>query len=84
MRTIFTLSNPNEERLMAIAAHPSRDGTLFLGTTRGVYMSENDGVDWEPYRLGMPSVPITRLVFDEGFLYAATYGRGLWRCRPCP
>ena len=84
MTTIFTLPNPEEERLMSMVAHPSRDGTLFLGTTRGVYISENEGADWEPYRLGMPAVPITHLLFDQGFLYAATYGRGLWRCKPCP
>ena len=84
MTTIFTLPNPEEERLMSMVAHPSREGTLFLGTTRGVYISENEGADWEPYRLGMPAVPVTHLLFDQGFLYAATYGRGLWRCRPCP
>jgi hypothetical protein len=83
MTTIFMLSNPQEERLMSMVAHPSRDGTLFLGTTRGVYISENEGAAWQPYRLGMPSVPITNLLFDQGFLYAATYGRGLWRCTPC-
>jgi hypothetical protein len=84
MTTIFTLPNPEDERLMSIVAHPSRDGTLFLGTTRGMYISENEGADWEPYRLGMPQVPITQLLFDQGLLYAATYGRGLWRCTPCP
>jgi hypothetical protein len=83
MTPICAWPNPNQERLMSLVAHPSRDGTFFLGTNRGVYISENDGADWGPYRLGMPSVPITHLSFDQGFLYAGTYGRGLWRCKPC-
>lgn len=75
--------DPNE-RLMSLVSHPSRDETLFLGTSRGVYLSEDGGASWEQYRLGMPAVPITELSFDQGYLYAATFGRGLWRCRPCP
>jgi hypothetical protein len=84
MSVVFEIANPESERLIALAAHPSREGTLFLGTTRGVYLSESDGASWTPYRSGMPSVPVTQLIFDQGFLYAATYGRGLWRCKPCP
>lgn len=74
---------PNE-RLMSLVAHPIRDDTFFLGTSRGVYLSQDGCVNWEPYRQGMPPVPITELSFDQGYLYAATFGRGLWRCRPCP
>lgn len=69
---------------LALATHPAREGTLFLGTNRGVYLSEDGGSSFRPYRRGMPQVPVTELTFDEGYLYAATFGRGLWRCRPCP
>jgi hypothetical protein len=83
MSVVFEIANPESERLMSLAAHPNREGTLFLGTTRGVYLSEDDGAGWSLYRSGMPSVPVTQLMFDRGYLYAATYGRGLWRCKPC-
>jgi hypothetical protein len=83
MQPVHEWPNPKDERLISLVAHPSREGTLFLGTTRGVYLSENEGVNWSPYSRGLPSVPVMSLVFDSGFLYAATYGRGLWRCRPC-
>ena len=69
---------------MALAEHPERANTLFLGTNRGVYVSDGGGADWRRYRVGMPGVPVTRLSFDQGYLYAATFGRGLWRCKPCP
>ena len=72
-----------EETLMSLVPHPSRDGTLFLGTNHGVRISEDSGTNWREYGLGLPNVPVTELTFDRGYLYAATYGRGLWRCRPC-
>ena len=81
--TLHIWDEPNES-LMSLVAHPTRDDTLFLGTSRGVYLSDNGGHDWQPYHLDLPAVPITQLSFDQGYLYAATFGRGLWRCRPCP
>jgi hypothetical protein len=80
--TLHTELRPNET-LLSLVAHPTRDYTMFLGTNRGVYLSEDGGSTWEPYRQSMPRVPITELSFDQGYLYAATLGRGLWRCRPC-
>ena len=81
--TVQVWPDPNES-LMSLVPHPTRDNTLFLGTNHGVYLSENDGDDWQPYQLEMPKVPVTELTFDQGYLYAASFGRGLWRCKPCP
>ncbi len=80
--TVHAWTEPNES-LMSLAAHPTRERTLFLGTSRGVYLSEDDGQNWQAYNLDLPAVPITQLSFDQGYLYAATFGRGLWRCKPC-
>ena len=81
--TVHVWPEPNES-LMSLVAHPTRDKTFFLGTSRGVYLSEDGGSDWRPYLVEMPAVPITGLSFDQGYLYAATFGRGLWRGKPCP
>lgn len=83
IETIHVSSSPDES-FMSFAMHPSRAWTLFLGTNRGVYVSATYGRSWEPYQLELPAVPVTELIFDGSFLYAATFGRGLWRCRPCP
>ena len=72
-----------DEGLLSLAAHPTREATMFLGTSRGVYLSESGGTSWSPYMLALPHAPVTELIFDGGLLYAATLGRGLWRCRPC-
>jgi hypothetical protein len=80
--TVHVPSDP-EETLLSLAPHPTRQSTLFLGSNRGVYLSEDDGANWRAYDLGLPNVPVTELTFDLGSLSAATYGRGLWRCKPC-
>lgn len=79
----FIWNSPNEY-LLSLAADPSNSDRLFLGTTRGVYLSENRGLSFEPYQAGRPHVPITELTFDQDHLYAATLGRGLWVSEPLP
>lgn len=76
--------NSPDEYLLSLAVDPSNSDRLFLGTTRGVYLSENRGLSFEPYQDGLPHVPITELTFDQDYLYAATLGRGLWVFEPLP
>lgn len=70
------------ERLISMAADPGCPNVLYLGTTRGVYVSNDSGEHWSPYGPGFPKVPVTELIFDQSHLYAGTFGRGLWRCTP--
>ena len=81
--TVYVWPETNES-LISLVAHPVREGTLFAGTNKGIYLSEDCGQSWRKYRRGMPAVPITDLHFSKGYLYASTLGRGLWRCKPCP
>ena len=62
----------------AIRADPERRGLLYAGTERGVYMSLDDGANWEPLQLNLPVVPITDLAIKDRDLIAATQGRGYW------
>ena len=61
-----------------IRADPVRPGLLYAGTERGLYVSRNDGADWESLQLDLPIVPITDLAVREHELVAATQGRGYW------
>lgn len=61
----------------AIAADDVRQGLLFAGTERGVYVSFNDGGAWHPLP-GLPVVPVTDLEIKENDLVVATQGRGYW------
>jgi photosystem II stability/assembly factor-like uncharacterized protein len=57
---------------------PVRKGLLYAGTETGVYVSMNDGQDWQPLQLNLPVVPITDLTIKDNDLIAATQGRAFW------
>lgn len=57
------------------------NGDLYTATDVGVFGSGNQGVDWEAIAVGMPSVVVTDLHIhqDTQHLYAATYGRSIYK-----
>src|SRR5258708_29681855 len=59
---------------------PVRKGLLYLGTEGGLYVSFNDGKNWQPLQAGLPHAPVYWLTVQERFhdLAVATYGRGFW------
>ena len=54
---------------------------LYVGMDIGVYYRDNSMEDWTLYNASLPNVVISELEidYDESKIYAATYGRGLWR-----
>ncbi|HYV98191.1 MAG TPA: glycosyl hydrolase [Gemmatimonadaceae bacterium] len=62
----------------AIREDPARKGLLYAGTEHGVYVSFNDGANWQPMRLNMPPVAVHDLMIKEGDLLAATHGRSFY------
>ncbi len=61
-----------------VRADPKRKGLLYCGTESGMYISFDDGENWQPFQLNLPIVPITDLVVKNDNLIAATQGRSLW------
>jgi photosystem II stability/assembly factor-like uncharacterized protein len=57
---------------------PVRKGLLFCGTERAVYVSFNDGDDWQPLRLNMPATSIRDLVVHDDDVVVGTHGRSFW------
>ena len=57
---------------------PKKKGLLYAGTETGMYISFNDGVNWQPFQLNLPIVPITDLAIKDNNLIVATQGRSLW------
>jgi len=55
-----------------------RKGLLYAGTETGLYISWNDGVNWQPFQLNLPVVPINDLTIQDNDLIAATAGRSFW------
>ena len=61
-----------------LRADPARQGLLYAGSERGLYISEDDGDQWRAFQLNLPLVPISDLAINQGDLIAATQGRGFW------
>jgi hypothetical protein len=53
---------------------------LYLGTENALYVSFDDGENWQPLQLNLPHVPVYGVTVQEHFndLVLATYGRGFW------
>jgi hypothetical protein len=59
---------------------PVRQGLLYLGTEGGLFVSYDDGTNWQPLQNNLPHAPVYWMVVQERFndLAIATYGRGFW------
>jgi hypothetical protein len=55
-----------------------RKELLFAGTECAVYVSLDDGDNWESLRLNMPATSIRDLIIKDDDLAVATHGRGFW------
>jgi photosystem II stability/assembly factor-like uncharacterized protein len=62
----------------AVREDTVRKGLLFAGTELGVYVSFNDGEDWQPLQLNLPVVSIRDLTVHGNDLSIATHGRSFW------
>ncbi|MGH9518852.1 MAG: WD40/YVTN/BNR-like repeat-containing protein, partial [Terriglobales bacterium] len=61
-----------------VKSDPVRRGLLFAGTEMGVYVSFNDGDNWQPLQLNLPHTSARDFVIHENSLVVATHGRGFW------
>ncbi len=68
----------DEAWVRVVREDPERQGLLYAGTELGLYISFDDGANWEKWQGNLPIVPITDLKVHHGDLLAATQGRGFW------
>src|SRR5215471_12577855 len=61
-----------------IREDPTRRGLLYAGTETGLYISFDDGANWQPFQLNLPATPVTDLVIKDKDLIVATQGRSFW------
>ena len=63
-----------------IREDPNKRGLLYAGTETGMYISFDDGANWQSMQLNLPVTPITDLAIHkrEKELVAATQGRSFW------
>ena len=68
----------SEHFTRVLRADPKKEGLLYAGTENGMYISFNDGANWQSFQMNLPIVPITDLTIKNDNLIAATQGRSFW------
>ena len=69
---------PGGAPVNVVREDPKRKGLLYAGTERAVYVSFDDGDNWQSLRLNMPATSIRDLIVKDNDLAVGTHGRGFW------
>jgi photosystem II stability/assembly factor-like uncharacterized protein len=69
---------PAGQIVNAVREDPEQKGLLFAAAEKGIYVSFDDGVNWESLRLNLPATSVRDLIIKNDDLIAATHGRGFW------
>lgn len=62
----------------AVREDLKKPGLLYLATEHGVYISFNDGAQWQSLQLNLPDTPIRDLVLKNDDVVLGSHGRGFW------
>jgi len=69
---------PNGSFVNAVREDPKRRGLLYAGTERGVYVSFDDGANWQLLQLNLPVTSIRDIAVHGDDIVLATHGRSFW------
>ena len=69
---------PGNYYTRAVRADPVRKGLLYAGTEWGMFISFDDGENWQPFQLNLPITSIRDLHIRDNSLIVATHGRSFW------
>ena len=78
--TKITEGLPDNAFCRVIREDPNKKGLLYAGTEIGIFVSFNDGANWQPLNNNLPVTPIHDLQIQarEKDLCVATHGRAFW------
>ncbi len=69
---------PADYPVRTVREDPARQGLLYAGTEFGVFVSFNDGRNWQSLQLNLPITPVTGMRVAHDDLAVATQGRSFW------
>ena len=69
---------PNNTFVRVVREDPKKRGLLYAGTETGLYVSFDDGENWRPLQLNLPTTPVHDLEIKGDDLVVATHGRAFW------
>jgi len=67
-----------DDYVHAIREDITRPGLLYAGSEHGIWVSYNDGDNWESLRLNLPDVQVSDIAVTEKDIVIATHGRSIY------
>ena len=87
----MSLNLPNVPVNSVVIQPNTMESIVYVGTDLGVYFTSDTSTAWQLYSTDLPNVIVSELEIDtaNNELYAATFGRGVWKTgivpgTPCP
>ncbi|MCZ8354228.1 MAG: hypothetical protein O9340_05805, partial [Cyclobacteriaceae bacterium] len=75
---LITNGIPVDYATRVVREDPNKAGIFYAGTEFGLFISLNDGANWQSFQLNLPTVPITDLLVKNKDLVLSTQGRSFW------
>jgi len=69
---------PADHYVHTVREDITKAGLLYAGTEHGVYVSFNDGEDWQSLQFDLPDTQVSDLVVTEKDLVIGTHGRSIY------
>ncbi|MFB3069528.1 MAG: WD40/YVTN/BNR-like repeat-containing protein, partial [Gemmatimonadales bacterium] len=76
--TTGTNGIPADFPTRVIREDPDREGLLYAGTEFGMFVSFDDGANWQSLQLNLPATPVTDMRVHQKDLVISTMGRSFW------
>ena len=69
---------PADQAVNVVREDAAIKGLLYAGTERGIFVSFDDGDEWQPLQLNLPVTSVRDIDVHGNDLVIATHGRGFW------
>ncbi len=75
---LITEGIPADYPVRVLREDPKREGLLFAGTEFGMFISFDDGNNWQSFQQNLPITPITDIKIHRNDVVLSTMGRSFW------
>ncbi len=76
--TLIVNGIPADHAVNVVREDSARKGLLYAGTERGIFVSFDDGEQWQPLQKNLPVTSVRDIDVHGNDLVIATHGRGFW------
>ena len=75
---LITKGIPVDYPVRVLREDPKKEGLLFAGTEFGMFVSFDDGNNWQSFQQNLPITPITDIKIHRNDVVLSTMGRSFW------